>query len=200
MNRRVFFIGFLLLCMVNVSMGQSLPSTRSFTTRDGLASNVVNTVIQDRQGYIWIGTNLGLTRYDGYRFVNFFVEEKGMRLMQNVTRIVEDTVHKALLMSGNDYKVLRFDLQEMRFTPSDRLTLPAHDEREMRLHEQKAFGLGVKTKNMTSKHVSVHYALLNDGREVYTTYDNGIFIYNPQKCKLLHLSATDKVPLFHLIT
>lgn len=192
MNRRVFFIGFLLLCMVNVSMGQSLPSTRSFTTRDGLASNVVNTVIQDRQGYIWIGTNLGLTRYDGYRFVNFFVEEKGMRLMQNVTRIVEDTVHKALLMSGNDYKVLRFDLQEMRFTPSDRLTLPAHDEREMRLHEQKAFGLGVKTKNMTSKHVSVHYALLNDGREVYTTYDNGIFIYNPQKCKLLHLSATDE--------
>ena len=195
MNIRVFFIGFLLLCMVNVSMGQSLPSTRSFTTRDGLASNVVNTVIQDRQGYIWIGTNLGLTRYDGYRFVNFFVEEKGMRLMQNVTRIVEDTVHKALLMSGNDYKVLRFDLQEMRFTPSNRLTLPAHDEREMRLHEQKAFGLGVKTKNMTSKHVSVHYALLNDGREVYTTYDNGIFIYNPQKCKLQHLSATDESPI-----
>ena len=195
MNIRVFFIGFLLLCMVNVSMGQSLPSTRSFTTRDGLASNVVNTVIQDRQGYIWIGTNLGLTRYDGYRFVNFFVEEKGMRLMQNVTRIVEDTVHKALLMSGNDYKVLRFDLQEMRFTPSNRLTLPAHDERVMRLHEQKAFGLGVKTKNMTSKHVSVHYALLNDGREVYTTYDNGIFIYNPQKCKLQHLSATDESPI-----
>lgn len=101
MNRIVLFIGFLLLWMVNVSMGQSLPSTRSFTTRDGLASNVVNTVIQDRQGYIWIGTNLGLTRYDGYRFVNFFVEEKGMRLMQNVTRIVEDTEHKALLMSGN---------------------------------------------------------------------------------------------------
>lgn len=195
MNRIVLFIGFLLLWMVNVSMGQSLPSTRSFTTRDGLASNVVNTVIQDRQGYIWIGTNLGLTRYDGYRFVNFFVEEKGMRLMQNVTRIVEDTEHKTLLMSGNDYKVLRFDLQEMRFIPSDRLTLPVHDEREMRLHEQKAFGLGVKTKNMTSKHVSVHYVLLNDGREVYTTYDNGIFIYNPQKSELQHLSATDESPI-----
>lgn len=50
---------------------------KNFTTRDGLASNVVNCGLQDRQGYLWFGTNHGLTRFDGYRFANFYVEANG---------------------------------------------------------------------------------------------------------------------------
>ncbi len=32
----------------------------------GLPSNSVNCVYQDRKGFIWLGTNNGLVRYDGY--------------------------------------------------------------------------------------------------------------------------------------
>jgi len=38
------------------------------TTRNGLSSNTVNTVIQDSKGFLWFGTETGLNRYDGYRF------------------------------------------------------------------------------------------------------------------------------------
>lgn len=44
---------------------------RNITTRDGLPSNLVNDLVQDDSGYIWIGTANGLCRYDGYTFVNF---------------------------------------------------------------------------------------------------------------------------------
>ncbi|MFZ5593660.1 MAG: ligand-binding sensor domain-containing protein [Pseudomonadota bacterium] len=37
----------------------------SYTTRDGLAGNVVFSIAQDKEGVFWFGTDRGLTRYDG---------------------------------------------------------------------------------------------------------------------------------------
>lgn len=36
---------------------------------DGLSQNAVLAVLQDRQGFLWFGTQDGLNRYDGYDFV-----------------------------------------------------------------------------------------------------------------------------------
>lgn len=43
-------------------------SYRKLTTDDGLASNLVMNTVQDPNGYIWISTHNGLSRYDGYSF------------------------------------------------------------------------------------------------------------------------------------
>lgn len=37
------------------------------TVEDGLSSNDVTRILQDRKGFIWIGTRDGLNRYDGYK-------------------------------------------------------------------------------------------------------------------------------------
>jgi ligand-binding sensor domain-containing protein len=52
------------------SPGSTTASTgwSTFTTDNGLASNVVTSVIQDKQGVIWIGSTEGLTRFDGENF------------------------------------------------------------------------------------------------------------------------------------
>ncbi|WP_298732520.1 two-component regulator propeller domain-containing protein [uncultured Chitinophaga sp.] len=39
------------------------------TTRDGLSQNTVRCLLQDKKGFIWIGTLNGLNRYDGKKFV-----------------------------------------------------------------------------------------------------------------------------------
>lgn len=41
---------------------------KNITNEDGLSQATVETIIQDKQGYIWIGTNDGLNRYNGYEF------------------------------------------------------------------------------------------------------------------------------------
>ncbi len=41
------------------------------TIQDGLSSNSINSVIQDRKGFLWIGTEDGLNRYDEYSFKIF---------------------------------------------------------------------------------------------------------------------------------
>ncbi|MFM7091402.1 MAG: two-component regulator propeller domain-containing protein, partial [Bacteroidota bacterium] len=45
------------------------------TTLNGLLSNDVRTITQDREGYWWIGTDNGLQRFDGQNFTNFRHEE-----------------------------------------------------------------------------------------------------------------------------
>ncbi|MCP4344162.1 MAG: hypothetical protein GY795_01375 [Desulfobacterales bacterium] len=38
---------------------------------DGLAQNNAEAILQDRQGFMWIGTKGGLSRFDGYEFTNY---------------------------------------------------------------------------------------------------------------------------------
>ena len=41
------------------------------TVEDGLAHNSGLYLVQDREGFLWIGTQNGLSRYDGYNFKNY---------------------------------------------------------------------------------------------------------------------------------
>ena len=44
---------------------------KRLSAKDGLSCNTVNDIIQDRDGFIWLGTPNGMSRYDGYQFINF---------------------------------------------------------------------------------------------------------------------------------
>lgn len=54
----------------------------NFTTRDGLAGNIVYSIIQDPSGAFWFGTNNGVTRYDGKSW--FSLDKKNGLLENNV--------------------------------------------------------------------------------------------------------------------
>lgn len=44
-------------------------SITSWSLKDGMPSDVISAVTQDRLGYLWLGTSAGLVRFDGARFV-----------------------------------------------------------------------------------------------------------------------------------
>lgn len=44
---------------------------RYYNVENGLSSNRVNAIVQDSKGYIWIGTDKGLNRYDGRKFIYY---------------------------------------------------------------------------------------------------------------------------------
>ncbi len=45
---------------------------RNYTSMNGLSQSEVNCVFKDRDGFIWIGTEFGLTEYDGKEFTTFY--------------------------------------------------------------------------------------------------------------------------------
>lgn len=71
-----FFLNLLLIslfCSLFVH-GQDKPFAL-FTEDDGLADNDVRDIIKDKEGYLWIGTSNGLSKYDGQKFTNFQVQQ-----------------------------------------------------------------------------------------------------------------------------
>jgi len=41
------------------------------SVEQGLSSSIVHCILQDYQGYIWIATEDGLNKYDGYKFTTY---------------------------------------------------------------------------------------------------------------------------------
>lgn len=66
---------------------QRLP-IRHYDVADGLAHSLVTAIHQDAKGYLWLGTGEGLSRFDGYRFINYGARDGLRHLLINT--IVED--------------------------------------------------------------------------------------------------------------
>lgn len=73
---------FLFLCFTQDLLSQKeYLAISHFTEEAGLVTNGVNekqSIIQDAQGFIWMGTENGLLRYDGYRFVKYIHEPNNL--------------------------------------------------------------------------------------------------------------------------
>jgi ligand-binding sensor domain-containing protein len=53
---------------------QQLP-IKTYTTSDGLPRNGINHIVRDSHGFLWFCTIEGLSRFDGYTFTNYGVEQ-----------------------------------------------------------------------------------------------------------------------------
>ncbi len=75
---------------------------KHLTTANGLLSNQVGPIQQDNKGFFWIGTQTGLQRYDGKRFVTYQADVHDAEALHNdwMTAIYEDS--KKRLWIGTD--------------------------------------------------------------------------------------------------
>ncbi len=65
---------FLMLICLNAgtfSLAQSPVNLEELGVDDGLSQGYVSCLLQDKEGFIWIGTRYGLNRYDGRQFKSF---------------------------------------------------------------------------------------------------------------------------------
>jgi signal transduction histidine kinase/ligand-binding sensor domain-containing protein/ActR/RegA family two-component response regulator len=64
--------------------------TLSFQIEQGLPQNSVQAILQSRDGYLWLGTQAGLVRFDGVRFVVFDRSTAPAFTRENVRALAED--------------------------------------------------------------------------------------------------------------
>ncbi|MBK7868107.1 MAG: hypothetical protein IPJ75_14645 [Ignavibacteriales bacterium] len=70
-NSRFTFL-FLFLFLPSLVAGQGTRRIEQISIAEGLSAATVLSIIQDAEGYLWVGTILGLNRYDGKKFTSFF--------------------------------------------------------------------------------------------------------------------------------
>ena len=60
------------------------------TQEDGLANNTLYNIYQDKNGFIWLGTDVGISRYDGIHFHNYELIDTEPQAVQRICEMEQD--------------------------------------------------------------------------------------------------------------
>lgn len=94
MAQKIFYTIFFNILFSSLLLASSNEKTniQRYTIDDGLSSNNIQDVFQDSKGFLWIGTDDGLNRYDGYEFkiYRYNINKPTGIIGNNITFISED--------------------------------------------------------------------------------------------------------------
>ena len=98
-------------------------------TSGKLSSSLINCIVQDKYGYIWVGTEYGLSKFDGYRFTNYLHNEEDTTSITD--NIISDLLvdKKGNLWIGCAKGLMRYNYETNNFS---RLLFP--DGRKPRIY------------------------------------------------------------------
>ena len=84
-----------------LQVAQSGPEAQQFTVKEGLSGNYVMSMLEDREGNIWVGTLKGLDRFRESTFFPVAIDQP------EAPRFFQTTRDGSLLVAGNNLDVLR---------------------------------------------------------------------------------------------
>ena len=137
---------------------------RHFSVEDGLSSNSVRAIMQDKYGFMWLGTDDGLNRYDGTTIKVYNLNPQGSN--DYISSLYDTTDN---IWVGTEDGVYIFDYETESFELFKVLT---------------AQGDSIKS-NVN------HIAEDRDGNLWFSTVGQGIFKYNISKHYLEHYEFKD---------
>jgi signal transduction histidine kinase/ligand-binding sensor domain-containing protein/CheY-like chemotaxis protein/HPt (histidine-containing phosphotransfer) domain-containing protein len=160
------------LCLALASVGQAVADAPALvlvhlTTSDGLPQSTVNATLQDSQGFVWLGTEDGLVRYDGHEMVGYAYSPSARGGLPGnfINQIAEDP-HHDLWIAVKGAGLARWN------RPTDSFTVYRHDP-------ENPASLGSD---------AVHNVLVDArGRIWVGTSDAGIDVLEPATGRIEHL-------------
>lgn len=98
-------------------------------TSGKLSSSLINCIVQDKYGYIWVGTEYGLSKFDGYRFTNYLHNE------EDTTSITDNIISDLLVdKKGNLWIGCAKGLMRYNYETNDFVRLQFPDGRKPRIY------------------------------------------------------------------
>ncbi len=86
-----------------------------YTVKEGLTDNVITCITQDELGYLWLGTDIGLNRFDGSSFEKFYQSQPDHFLASSNIRVLKNFGDDQLAILGSEgFQWLNTRTYEMR--------------------------------------------------------------------------------------
>lgn len=135
-------------------------------------THTTNCLLQDRLGFLWIGSYEGLMRYDGYRLRTFRNDPNNSNSLSDnvINALIEDRLEDVLWI-GTEAGLDRFDLRQETFTHF------RHDPQN--------------PHSLSSNYVLALYQEADNNRLWIGTYSGGLTLMEPLTARMLRLSAED---------
>jgi signal transduction histidine kinase len=166
----IFFWSLLIISTTDLN-GQSLSNSnryvadiQHFTTLDGLSNRSVKCIFQDPDDMIWIGTDNGLNRFDGYHFKHWLGKNDDVDL-RNIHDIIQDD--EGWLWILTDVSIIFFNPKTEKF-----LTIIEKFGKDCILLEKRFFVYLETQKLVTDKQGRVFIYAFNKSneKELYSYY------------------------------
>ncbi len=89
---------------VFVTTAQTPPAYESISIAQGLSQGMVYDILQDKEGFIWVGTKDGLNRYDGYTFKVFVNDPSNVKSLSSnsINKLFEDSKGRIWVGTENE--------------------------------------------------------------------------------------------------
>jgi signal transduction histidine kinase len=198
-----FLIVIILLLSVRPALTQPIPvngyAVQHFTDENGLPQNSINDLLFDKNGYLWLASQVGLVRYDGSSFQLYYPNDKAV-MESNIALLGKDykgsiyfqtTDHNLYCYTGNNSGSLA-----PLNTPVSRHPLLLNAQK--RLFDFTAFLQHASTPAATREHQAIFEDLfvhnenfyVTDAGAIYLIYRDSIYYYNGGELHRLSRSAS----------
>lgn len=140
-------------------------SFRHLTLNDGLSNSHVNSIVQDKNGFIWIGTVNGLNKYDGYKFTYYYSNS------QDNTSLISDNIMSLLVDENNVLWIGTFrGLSKYNSESDDFTSIPFHQS-DVSKSRKPILDIKPGINNTlwlaTSGNGLIHYSISNNSYKTY---------------------------------
>lgn len=126
MKKCLIYIYLLLLTsLCCLQAGAVSSEIRSLSVSDGLPDLVINTIYKDSKGYVWMGTNTSVERFDGIRLEHYMVEGSNENL-KRVFALVEMPGNELWVGTGMGLFRLADDAEKLERLAPEMITSGVH--------------------------------------------------------------------------
>lgn len=213
LNYIYFTLTLVFICVYTSLLSQNIKFKR-ISVDDGLAAVTVKAIYQDSQDFIWIGTQDGLNRYDGYHIKTFKSNQysKSSLPANDINCIIEDNKGD-LYIGTNGGGLAVFNKQLESFTNyksglgvktlsnNSVRSLLELDENQILIATEDGFNVFDKVSKQfslipcsTQSATDLRYIYKDSKNRIFVaSYGNGLFEYRQKEKALIHHSLTEKI-------
>lgn len=171
---------------------------RLLNQQSGLNNNTLTSIYQDKDGFMWLGTDVGLNRYDGIHFHNYDCKEKEPA---TVRTILEDSDHLLWFKMVGRNRIGCFDKAKGCYLPltSDNTEL-LNDIKEViqvgnALYVSTSHGIARMEKHAADAGLSVSFRVLPDTPSDILSWcssENSIYALTASRQLFIYHTGTGK--------
>jgi len=183
---------------------------------DGMKEKIIQMMIEDSEGYIWIATANGICRYDGLSYRQFFYIETRDKYFNRIKSLCEDTIQGSIwALRESQNTLLRIDKKDykqselpivykeahdfqvsMLFNYNDSLLLASDKMGMFLINKRTGVATGPFVDTRVKRTISLVSSMVNIKGECYSTIDGHLKRLvgrdvNEPKFDLIHICSGD---------